>query len=338
MMSLGLGICTSDRTAAKWWPEGAALAIDFTAGLAMRNGVRLSPADLLVCNRPTPGWTADTQGNLNETPPDRIRLTNRGLLVEEARENLFLHSGSPATRSLVLAPGSYTLSVHSQGHAALSGSATGTASPQMPLSFELTTSGTVTVTPHRPSPEHPMHVQLEAGPFATSPIATGASPVTRAADAITFADPTWLTPQATTLLVEWEQVAPAELAQNGVQNLLRWRAAGTISRLRSGGRVMAQVQGTNQELILNTGSPTSAPTGIHQLGTALAPNDMAVAWSQSVDGVGGLSTDTSGIAVTPVDAGWVGSSGQGEFLNGMLRKLTLWSSRLPDNAIQQLVQ
>ncbi len=321
MMSLGLGICTSDRAAAKWWPEGAALAIDFTAGLAVRNGVRLSPADLLVCNRPTPGWTTDAQGNLNQTPPDRIRLTNRGLLVEEARENLFLHSGAPTTRSLVLAPGSYTLSVHGQGHAALSGDATGTASPQIPHSFELTTSGTVTVTPHRPSQEHPMHVQLEAGPFATSPIATGASPVTRAADAITFADPTWLTPQAATLLVEWEQVAPAELAQNGVQNLLRWRAAGAVSRLRSGLRVMGQVQDASQSLVLNKGSNDPALTGLHRLAVSLAPDDMYVAWSPSVDTVGGHVADTSGVPAGLPDSIWLASTGAAEYLNGYVRSV-----------------
>lgn len=337
MMSLGLGICTSDRAAAKWWPEGATLAIDFTAGLAMRNGIRLSPADLLVCNRPTPGWTTDAQGNLMESPPNRIRMSNRGLLVEEARENLFLHSGSPATRSLVLAPGSYTLSVHGQGHAALTGDATGTASPQMPHSFELAMSGTVTVTPHRPSQEHPMHVQLEAGPFATSPISTGATPVTRAADAITFADPTWLTPQATTLLVEWEQVAPAELAQNGVQNLLRWRAAGTISRLRSGGRSLAQVQDASQALILNAGSIGPALGGTHRIALSLAPENMAVGWSNSIDGTGGLVSDTSGTATTPVDTIWAGSSGLGEFLNGMIRRLVFWPTRLPDTIVQKLV-
>ncbi|WP_425063404.1 hypothetical protein [Pyruvatibacter mobilis] len=338
MMSLGLGICTSDAAAAKWWPEGAALAIDFTAGLAMRNGIRLSPADLLVCNRPTPGWTTDAQGNLNETPPHRIRLTNRGLLVEEARENLFLHSGSPATRSLVLAPGSYTLSVHGQGHAALSGSATGTASPQMPLSFELTTSGTVTVTPHRPSQEHPMHVQLEAGPFASSPITTGPTPVTRAGDAITFADAAWLTPKAATLLVEWEQVAPASLAQNGIQNLLRWRAGNTISRLRSGSRAIAQIQDSDQNLILNAGSTIPSTSGVHRMAVSLAPDDAAVTWSSSIDGSGGIVIDTSGTAHTPVDTAWVASSGQGEFLNGLIRKLVYWPTRLSDSTTQQLVQ
>ena len=46
------------------------------------------------------------------------------------------------------------------------------------------------------------HVQVEPQPFATSPIVTGASPVTRAADAASVAVGPWLNAAAGTLLVE----------------------------------------------------------------------------------------------------------------------------------------
>ncbi|EKV27058.1 hypothetical protein C882_1987 [Caenispirillum salinarum AK4] len=91
----------------------------------------------------------------------------RGLLLEGRRDNLLLNSLAPASQTVTLDAGTYTLSVHGAGSATLSGAASGSASEGTPLT--VTTGGgsvTVTVT------GTPDAFQLELGAFASSVIPT----------------------------------------------------------------------------------------------------------------------------------------------------------------------
>lgn len=112
-----------------------------------------------------------------------------GLLIESARTNSLLNSGTPATQTTAsLATGTYTLWLVGTGSATSSaGTATatglGAASAGSPNVFTVTVAGTITVTVSG----SPTRFQLENGSSATSYIPTTAATVTRAADIASIA-------------------------------------------------------------------------------------------------------------------------------------------------------
>jgi len=101
-----------------------------------------------------------------------------GALIEPQRTNYLLNSGTPATQSVSLGAGTYTLWIAGSGSCVLSGGPTGTATAGSPATFTLgsttsvtfTISGTVT------------RFQVELGLEPTSFIPTTSAQVTRAAD------------------------------------------------------------------------------------------------------------------------------------------------------------
>lgn len=110
-----------------------------------------------------------------------------GILVEEARTNLFLNSRVPVTQNVTVSATPYTLSFFGTGSITLSGvhSATlnGTgANDRVSLTFT-PSAGTLTCTVTGSIDL----VQVEAGSFPTSPIITYGATATRAADNISIA-------------------------------------------------------------------------------------------------------------------------------------------------------
>lgn len=328
MLGIALG-STPQHAAPHWWPDGAAFAFDFTRGEAMVAGERFPAADLLVCQRTGSAMAPQRPGGLITFETNQPRITNRGLLVEDGRTNLLHDSFSPAQHDIPLPAGTFALSMLGGGQVGMSGALEGIATAQSPLIATLPAPGSVTVTPQG----EVTFFQLEAGSFPTSPIATTAAPATRADEAVSLADPTLFDPQSSTILIEWEQVAPGATATNGVQMLLRWDAGGVWSRIRSGSIVYAQVQDAGGALVLNAGSGIPAPPGIHRIAVALAPNDMAFAWSASLDGMGGLVVDTSGVPVAPPAALLLGGTQGHERLNGWIRKVICWPGRHDDSTL-----
>lgn len=167
------------RAAQRLHPE-ALYSFDFTTGTYFG----AAESDFVV-TRASPGLAQDLSGNWVSFGNNVMRRTNRGLLVEEARTNLFLNSNAPATQSITVVNGTvYTVSLHGTGSAALSGAGAGTATNGSPVTFTASsTSLTVTIT------GSPTYVQVEAGSFATSPIITAGSPITREADSMSLAIP-----------------------------------------------------------------------------------------------------------------------------------------------------
>lgn len=133
---------------------------------------------------------------------DPATLAFKGLLIEEARTNLFLNSQSPATQNITTTAQNYTVSFYGTGSIALSGTCSGTLNGSAATTLvqltvtatagtcTLTVSGTIT------------NAQFEAGSFATSRIVTAGTSVTRQGDTLSFTSIPWFNATAGTFYVE----------------------------------------------------------------------------------------------------------------------------------------
>lgn len=178
-------------TAPSWVLPGASADLDFTHGRYWAGG-STSLSSLLSCSRASSGLAQFANGGWQSLPANTPRITDQGLLIEQAATNLFLNSSAPATQTIALsATGSYTLTCWgasgsatvAAGTAAGSGFGAANASTRGgQITFAITDAGTVTVTISGSL----LYVQVEAGAFGTSPVITGGSSATRAADTITL--------------------------------------------------------------------------------------------------------------------------------------------------------
>lgn len=168
----------------------ATYSIDFT-----QTGVNISA---LTVSRASAGTdllaSAASGAAYNTFVANQARVTpGVGLLIEESRTNYLLNSTAPATQTTGTLPTSeYTLWVNGAGSAAVTaGTATitggGTATNGSPNTFNVTVTGTVTITVTGLLNAF----QLEAVPLAanapTSLIITAGATATRAADAVSIA-------------------------------------------------------------------------------------------------------------------------------------------------------
>lgn len=177
--------------------------------------------------------------------------------------------------------------------------------------------------------------QMEEGGAASSYISTADSPVTRAGDNAVVSDVAWLTQGQGTLLVEagWNNIsdlsfnAYAVALRQDVPNFLGIRAASFTS---GNTQTASTVDGTNQApLILGGGGHQGT---IRKMAFAYAPDDFAFT-------IGGAApaTDSAGAVpegITELHVGQLlAAAGQ---INGHVRKLIYYSTRLPDAQIQEI--
>lgn len=185
MLELGAGLAEAGLRAA---PDGVTLG--FERG---RWVVGKAPADRFGAlagagfSRAGAGTAFRTDGTLASFAADTPRITDRGLLVEEARTNLFLNSAAPAGQTVSLAVGTYCLSAWGAAGSvsATAGTAVGSgwgavsATPGGAVrTLTITTAGTVVLTVSGA----PERVQLELGAFPTRPIVTAGAAATRGLD------------------------------------------------------------------------------------------------------------------------------------------------------------
>jgi len=190
--------------------------LDFTTNRALFAGVDRGA----VGN--TPGWSftrasvgsaENAAGEIIRFVSGALRRTDKGVLIEGARTNLFLNSAVGATQSVTVAAAAHTLSFRGTGTITLTGVSTsgplvGTgANNRVTLTFT-PTAGSLTLTVSGSC----TNVNLEAGAFASSWIETAGSSVLRASDALNITSPGVTYPL--TLFAEFERAVDTGGAEN----------------------------------------------------------------------------------------------------------------------------
>lgn len=216
-----------------WTLDGASLDLDFVNARGWQDGAgQKAASDFLTTTRASDAYADNTAGVWSLFGSGVPRITDKGLLVEEARTNLFLNSGVPATQSItVVAATVYTVSVVGTGSVTLSNAGSGTVSQGSPVTF---TAGSATLTCTTAGITGAfVNVNVEAGASASTPIRTAGTSATREADAITTA----MVGTAEGAVVLYARTPPVDaVAQtiwqwdDGAANnrLLVWRSSGTL--------------------------------------------------------------------------------------------------------------
>ena len=175
---------------------------------------------------------------------------------------------------------------------------------------------------------------LEAGAFATSYIPTVAATVTRNADLASMTSTnfsSWYNAAQGTFVVSADTFVP-ESAFPHVFSVSDGTAAETIfSRYVAGSSYVVTDNSSNQAVFSLTSPAANVP---QTRATAFAANDFAV----SVSG-GAVQTDTSG-SIPTVDRMFIGAkpNGSSEFINGHIRSIAYYKTRLYNSQLQTLSQ
>jgi len=297
-------------------------------------------ADLITFTR-----TGDTATRVNslgqiesvaaDTPRfdyDPVALEAKGLLIEGARTNLLLNStidgASLSTQSVSVSATAHTLSFYGSGTVTLSGahSAVLAGAGDYPSRATLTftpSAGSLTVTVSGDVE----FAQLEEGAFATSFIPTAAATATRATDnaSITgtaFSD--WYNASEGTVYVEGSS---AFVGDSGLFALESNSSNQMSAQFTSGGSFEVIRLGVTQAQITGA-SPTAGV--VSKFACAFKQNDVCAA----MDGVAG-TTDTS-VLIPTVDTLQIGNRLGGGYLNGHIKDIRFYPTRLSNAELQEL--
>jgi len=182
--------------------------------------------------------------------------------------------------------------------------------------------------------------QLEAGAFATSYIPTVASQVTRSADVATMTGTnfsSWYNQSEGTFVADFDvlvsanAVAPGHVlaattasTQNNINRIWMWNGTPGVLRntVNSGGVNSAELTG-----------PTTVANTIFKVAAAYRVNDYAFATNG-----GAVATDTSGAVPVGLTLLGIGQRGDTalENLNGHIRQIAYYNTRLPNATLQAL--
>lgn len=286
-----------------------------------------------------PGWSfsrtdtngtataLDLAGNVIQFATGVPRITNRGILVEEARTNLLLNSATLSTQTVTTTAAAHTLSFYGTGTVTLTGASTagplvGTgANNRVTLTFTplaapllLTVTGSVTT------------AQLEAGAFATSPIITTGAAGTRGADVPLITGLT-ITPPFT---VFGEYAVSGNDATNFRRVVGLWNTGETIEHCiyqRHTNNLVRAFVTTDADSTIGTGSTTA----VNKAAVRFATNDL----TGSLNGAA-VTTDSS-VAVTTMTRMYFGTSiAATPQLNGYIQRIRILPTALPDAQLQAL--
>lgn len=292
----------------------------------------------LTFTRASTAWYYNSAGVLTSAATnvarfdcDPVTLLPLGLLIEEARTNLFLNSAVGVTQSCTVTAAAHTLSFFGTGTITLTGTSTagplvGTgANNRVTLTFT-PTAGSLTLTVSGSC----TNVQLELGAFATSPIVTVGATVTRAADVCTIATlGSWFNAAAGTLIGEW---VVRGVKATGVQTVVSIDDGTNTQRVtifasNAGGQ--PQASGTATTTFLSVFRGTVAVAG--------ATEKMAIVWdAASSRAYLNSALLGGGSAGAPVVTQMRIGHRTTDQLGGWVRRLRYFDTRLPNPTLQRL--
>ncbi len=309
-------------------PSGAELDLDYTRHLQDTRA---------TLTRASAGWYYNSAGALVEAAINESRfdhnpatLRPRGLRIEPASTNLLLNSATLSTQNVTVTAVAHTISFLGTGSITLSGAATGTlngtgANNLVSLTFT-PSAGALTVTVSGSVLEG----QLELGDVATSRIRTAGTAVTRAADVaqIPLTSFNFNAAQGT-LLVEFEFAGVS-----GNQSIVILDNGATSNRFRlrqiSTGTFWVVTTASSDVAAINFSG--GAANTVYRTASAYAVDDYAL----SRNG-GTVVTDTLGALPTGLTTLRLGCDNAGaNQLNGWLRRVVYYPTRLPNSTLQAL--
>lgn len=354
-----------------WWLADAAVDLKFTTSQYYDGADGADVTDLLSCSRASVGYAENADGTLTQFASNELRITDLGLLVEDARTNVVLWNRDLTNGAWT--PSNITAAKDQAGPDGVSNSASSIAATagngtilqaitlassaryQSAYIKRITGSGTVemtmdngatwtaiTVTSNWTQVTIPTQtlanptvgfrivtsgdavavdfVQNEDGVFASSPIPTTTVPATRAADVVTCIG------NLSTINAGAEATLLGDAIANNAGTYQRYVGSSSIAGfgVRSNTLTWAYDGVTTVDGTLGGGV------------TGLTGAKIAVAWDASGRSLaGGGGTVVSDANDNPLAApSFVGSGNS--YLEGYMRRLTAWTSRLADATLQSL--
>jgi hypothetical protein len=294
----------------------------------------------ITLTRASAGWAFDSSGvltsyaiNTARFDYDPVTLDAKGLLLEEARTNLFLNSATGVTQSCTVTAAAHTLSFYGTGTITLTGVSTagplvGTGAANRVTLVFTPTAGSLTLTVSGSC----TNVQLELGSFVTSPIVTVGATVTRAADVATVALGSWFNTSSGTLVTE---LSFPDLF--GTINSTIWQIDDGTANNRiflygtstTNTNFDIRVGGVQQINIARAGWLTSG--GVAKIAAAWATNDAQAAFGATLGTADTSITVPTGCTTLRLCATTVAPQGRTH-----LRRLSYYGSRLPNATLTRI--
>jgi hypothetical protein len=298
----------------------------------------ISSTNLITFTRASNATFVDSNGLIQTATTNTPRFDHNpatgeslGLLIEEQRVNLLLNSETLATQSATVAAAAHTLSFYGTGSVVLSGahSATVNGTGAYPTRTTLTftpTAGSLTLTVTGTV----QYANLEAGAFATSWIPTTGTTATRSADVASISGSnysSWANNNEGTIFSDSSIIA------SQIKTQAVWELSGgtVLSSLR-------QPQGTaNQFRAVIGGTFTGAPGTGATLTTGVTLAAVAYSGTAGRLQVGSVGADATGSALDATSLS-IGSLAGSTQLNGWIKRLCFWPTRLANSTLQTIAQ
>ena len=309
---------------------------DFTTNRALFNS-----ADVGAITS-TPGWgfsratvgtAEDLAGNIIQFASGELRRTDKGVLIEETRINLFLNSAVGVTQNITVAAVAYTLSFRGTGTITLTG--TSTAGPlvgtgvnnRVTLTFT-PTAGSLTLTVTGSC----TNVQLEAGSSASSWIPTTGASVQRNAEAVYVASPGVSYPL--TVYVQFNRTVEAYPTNTAAINLDNSTGSERYTLLINATTNLVQpivTAGGVNHLAVNTSPALTANTT-----TKFAVRASTASANYARDGVAGTATGAITVPAAPNRLIFGANPGFALQLNGYILRAAVFNTALNDAQLQAI--
>jgi hypothetical protein len=266
---------------------------------------------------------------------DTPRITNKGVLIEEARTNSFLNSDTGVTQGVTTTAASWTLQFRGTGSITLSGGATGTLTGtgvNNVVSLTVTATAAVTTLTVTGSCTN---VQFEAGAFASSYIPTTGTAATRAADRLYY------TGLGSLLAPPFTEVISVDLYQ----------AAGTLRRPLSLSDGTTANRLLIDQAVANSFGQTEVSGGVTQPTVPASPTFtgrvqakvgvrlQATQATQVTNGgtVRNSAANTAPIGMNQIEIGQ-GQAGGGAYANGYIKSVAIYPYAMTDAQLQAATQ